>query len=206
MKDKYSTLIKATWVVLICCFIVKLLGGNFFEIACNNERFVKFCAKYQNTIIDYITGILMYTFSTGFYLLAIFKKKVDFKDKNVIIMFLSTIAFAIMKILIQNNIIIILEIIFLIIIPILQNIKRWYRPIIAYILLFIFQLISLIIKNVGIKIIDDNFLTAVIFSIDYYIMILLYYFYTIKEEGDKNGKIWNFISRNRKRRNDNSNS
>ena len=67
MKDKYKTLITACWIVLICCFIVKLLGGNWFEIACNNEKFIAFCNTYKNTIIEYIIGFITYTTTATLY-------------------------------------------------------------------------------------------------------------------------------------------
>lgn len=197
MKDKYKTLITACWVVLLCCFVVKLLGGNWFEIACTNEKFIAFCNKYQNTIIEYIVGVITYTISVTLYMLAILKQK-WFKGKQYIIL-LIIFSFAILKRILINYqiLLIILEILITIILPIIINYKKWYRPLIAYCLLFAFQSISLLTKNIGIKVIDTNFLISLIFSIDYYIMIILYYLYANKEENN-NGCIWSFISKRRR--------
>ena len=60
MKDKYKTLITACWIVLLCCFVVKLLGGNWFEIACTNEKFIAFCNMFNNGIVYYLINYLLY--------------------------------------------------------------------------------------------------------------------------------------------------
>ena len=200
MKDKYKTLITACWIVLICCFIVKLLGGNWFEIACNNEKFIAFCNTYKNTIIEYIIGFITYTTTATLYYLALFKRKWYVK-KDIIWIVLISIFAIVKRIFIKYQLLLgLTEILIIIGFPIILDIKKWYRPIIAYGLTFVFQLISLLTKNIGIKVIDDNFIVSLIFSIDYYIMLILYYLYANKEE--QNGCIWVYFSRFRKRRND----
>lgn len=200
MKDKYKTLITACWIVLICCFIVKLLGGNWFEIACNNDKFIAFCNTYKNTIIEYIIGFITYTTTATLYYLALFKRKWYVK-KDIIWIVLISIFAIVKRIFIKYQLLLgLTEILIIIGFPIILDIKKWYRPIIAYGLTFVFQLISLLTKNIGIKVIDDNFIVSLIFSIDYYIMLILYYLYANKEE--QNGCIWVYFSRFRKRRND----
>ena len=97
-KDKYNRVIKRSiilcWIALAICFIVKILGGNFFEIVVHNDRIA---------------------------------------------------------------------------------------------LTLIFQVLSLITKNIGLGILGDNFLVSNIVMIDTYFMLALYYLYSLKLEVKKNG-------------------
>ena len=93
-RDKYNRVIKRSiilcWIALAICFIVKIFGGNFFEIVVHNDRIA---------------------------------------------------------------------------------------------LTLIFQVLSLITKNIGLGILGDNFLVSIIVMIDTYFMLALYYLYSLKLEG-----------------------
>lgn len=211
MKDKYSTLIKVTWVVLICCFIVKLLGGNFFEIACNNEKFVSFCNLIPfGSIGSYIVLYLGNMISTTIVLLAILKIKNPFANKKIFytIIILVTGVFVFkffneikIKHLYLNFV---LDLFLTIVVPIIFDKNKWKKAIAVTIYILLFQVISLITKNIGFKRVDTNLFIYLIYMLDYYIMVILYYLYSIKE--DENNVRWFIFLRNRKRRNDNSNS
>lgn len=54
---------------------------------------------------------------------------------------------------------------------------NWKRVFIINVLDIIFQIISMITKNVEIVGFDENVVVALIFMIDYYIMLLICYFY-----------------------------
>ena len=207
MKDKYSTLIKATWVVLICCFIVKLFGGNFFEIACNNEKFVRFCAIFSTGVPYYIINYVLYHVGAYYYYKAVLKEKNLYKRKYFLhsVIVITWIIKFLISIYIGNNLVLILiyDTFVMILPPVFLDKSKWKRSIVGYILNLTFQIITLITKNIGLKLLTDNLLIIIIYSIDYYIMIVLYYLYSIKE--DKKDASWFFISRFRKRRNDNSN-
>ena len=107
-KDKYNRVIKRSiilcWIALAICFIVKIFGGNFFEI--------------------------------------------------------------VIPLLICRNI---------------------WRVLIGVALTLIFQVLSLITKNIGLGILGDNFLVSIIVMIDTYFMLALYYLYSLKLEVKKNG-------------------
>ena len=55
-KDKYNRVIKRSiilcWIALAICFIVKILGGNFFEIVVHNDRFTAVCEFCQKSFIQ----------------------------------------------------------------------------------------------------------------------------------------------------------
>lgn len=205
MKDKYKTLITACWLVLISCFIVKLLGGNWFEIACSNEKFIAFCNYCQtNSFLYYfISGINALIGNT--LIIASFTKNKISNNKTTKFIIIYNIVIHVIKCLCNiyipnsNYIIMLFDIPTLLIVPLIINKALWKRIIVGIFLVTIFQVISLITKNIGVKNIDDNILTTLIFMIDYYIMLILYYLYSLKEEQD--GTIWCFISRFRKRRN-----
>ena len=199
MKDKYKTLIISCWAVLLCCFVVKLLGGNFFEIVCENEKFIRFCEFVDGNILKYVISFILYFISTYIYFLAIIKNKVS-KKKHIIII-ITLILWWFIKLLLNNAqaIIFVLDILYMILIPIIINKKIWLFSIISFFLNLAFQLISLLTKNIGIKFVDDSMFIAIIFNIDYYIMILLFYLYRTKEY-DKNGINWFTIFRFRRQR------
>lgn len=206
MRDKYKTLITACWIVLICCFIIKLLGGNWFEIVCNNENFVSFCSWFKIDSLQYyvLTGITNIT-STTLFILTILNEKITNK-KFLLIIGLIVFLTHIVKCLINEFInipilLIIIDFLIAFVLPIIINKKLFLKSLESNILLVIFQLISLLTKNIGIKNVDNNVITSLIFMIDYYIMLVLYYLYTIKE-GKRYGIIWTLFSRFRKRRND----
>lgn len=194
MKDKYKTLITSCWVVLLCCFIVKLLGGNFFVIVCENENYKTFANFFNKGVPYWIISILSYTVSTTIYFMAVLKQN---KPKLLIIVLCACFIIAKLLLIKYNSIMFIIEFIFLVLVPIFYNHKIWLRSLIAPILAILFQVISLITKNVGVKILYDNVINL-IFMIDYYIMLILYWLYSIKEE--ENGKFRNFLFRFRRQR------
>lgn len=174
------------WVLLIVCFVVKAFGSNMFNIVCDNEVFISICNVLDNnivirTIIQYIN----YTITTLLFLFSVLMIKCD--KKNIItILVSSTICFAIKNVFIYLNLSIIgliIELLYLIIFPYIYG-TSIKISIFTYILLMIFQIISLFVKNVSPVSLPDNSLLALIFIIDYHIMTVLMYLYLkiIKEE------------------------
>jgi hypothetical protein len=197
MENKYKTLINSCWVVLICCFILKLLGGNFFEIMCNNNIVIKICNFIDKTFLLYIFNFLCYYIAAIFYYKAILKENKLIGKNKLIHLF--TLALYIIKLFIQiiltknfdlnkiTLIVLIIDTIFMILPILIINVKLYKRAIIGYLLVLIFQIISMITRNLGIHFAVNSTLLVAIFSIDYYIMIILYYLYstkTEKKEGD----------------------
>lgn len=205
MKDKYKTLITACWLVLISCFIVKLLGGNWFEIACSNEKFIRFCNWFKvGSLQYYILSGISYIGIHMMIIASILKHKLgkDVKTLNILILLISV---HLVKSLLDKYtnvpiLLTIIDIILYITTPFIFNGKKRYRGIIGFLLILAFQFISLLVKNVSLRNVDNNVFTSLIFMIDYYIMVGLYYLYSTREENE-NGTIWWFISRFRKRRN-----
>ena len=181
MKDKYKTLIISCWVVLLCCFVVKLLGGNFFEIVCENEKFIRFCEFVDGNILKYVISFIMYIVSTYIYLLSIVRNEISNNKKIIGAVVLALLWF--IKLLVYNIPIIAMLLEFGVIIglPIILNKKYWKMSLIGCVLNLLFQFISLITKNVKLDYVDETMFIAIIFNIDYYIMIILFYLYRTKE-------------------------
>lgn len=177
------------WAMLIACFIIKLFGGNWFEIICNNEHFIYICAYIDNHIpIRDLIAFPLYVSST--FLVFISSSFIEKPTKKQTIFILISI-FAMWAMHYLSYLAkIITEMVVFVCIPTAVNLiekrdKRvsevikhtWYKGIIGCALNLTFQTISLLTKNVGIKITDSNFLVSIILMIDYYIMVVLYYLY-----------------------------
>ena len=200
MKDKYKTLIISCWAVLLCCFVVKLLGGNFFEIVCENEKFIRFCKFIDGNILKYVISFIMYMASAFIYMLAVVRNKIS--NKRKIIAFVLYISLWAIKLIAYNLPIIatIVEFIGVIGIPILMNKTYWKMSLIGCGLNLLFQFISLITKNVELNYVDETMFIAIIFNIDYYIMIILFYLYRTKEYNENGiNRIFLFMFRRQRK-------
>lgn len=176
------------WIFLIACFIIKLFGGNWFEIIVKDERFIsigKFIdnTAWLNTIICVITSYL----ANQLYLLAVCRE-IKFSYKINIFLLLYVIFSICVKTFLGNTLGLVCDIIQLGVIPFIllgKPSKKHWNILIGIILNISFQIISAITKNIGINFIDENLLIGLIFMIDLYIMLILYYLYSLyykKEE------------------------
>ena len=174
------------WSALIICFFIKLLGGNYFEIFAKNEKFIELCNWVDG---NFIGTIIMYGFYwLNFYLISAIICEHKLSDKKLLI----TIPLAITSCFIKgfSSIIgVIVETLFMIITPILigdKGKKRiCIRFVITYILMNVFQLISLFIRNFDVDLLGNSLCVNMLFQVDYYIMIILYYIYSVKLKGEK---------------------
>lgn len=171
MKSKYKTLIVSCWIVLLICFIVKIFGGNIFEAMTENQHFIEVCNWLDNSWFKYVVATLFYEFSTYLIYLTMCDKK--FKEDSWIL--LAMLPVSLIKSFI-GAFGIIFDILFMVIIPLIVcKFKNWKKVLIGNILVFLFQIVSLFTKEVGIYLTSESILISMIVSIDYYIMIILYY-------------------------------
>lgn len=174
-ENKYKVLIIACWGALIFCFIIKLFGGNFFEPYVNNDKFIAACNWLDDTLwAKCLVSSVVYCI--GFYLvyLAMIKKRL-FKDWWYILLCLPC---SILKGF-NAYIGVAYDIVLMIVIPLITTkAKRWKQIILGFILVAIFQLISLFTRDIGWYLPSDSMLILLIMQIDYYIMIVLYYLYS----------------------------
>lgn len=179
-KKNFKALIIMCWVLLAVCVIIKLFGGNWFELSTDNTKFIDFCAFVDNTMwIKMILACIVYCVST-YVIMCISCNKTKLTKKQTLIV----IPIMIFKSLLTwyNSFIpLILDIVLLFGIPFLIT-KKWLRPLIVIGIVLLLQILTLVIRNIGLI---ENFnynstLISLLYQLDYYIMLLLLYFYNIK--------------------------
>ena len=185
MKQKYKVLIIVCWTVYIACLIIKLCGGNRFEIATTNERFIAICSYIDNTLwLKMIIACVFNVIINSFVICAIFGQKFYTFKQGIVFIPLIIIGSIIGW---YNSIINTIIGFILYLIPIIYNYHKWYRAILGLILMMIFQCISLITKNVNsIYLNNQSTLVSIILQIDLLIMVILYYLYSNTRKELKN--------------------
>ena len=185
------------WIMLVACFAIKLFGGNWFEVVCTNEHFSNLCDFVQNNKVAFeIFSFVLYVFPSYITVMSISLIPRPSK-KQVIIMTIGILSVWLSR-FISIQVKSALEVVNAICMPIILNYyskertklkiilkKYWFYGFVGYGIILVFQIISLITRNIGIKIISDNVLVTFIMLIDYYIMLLLYFLY-IKLKKEKN--------------------
>ena len=181
-KAKYlNRVIIASWIGLALCFVIKIFGGNLFEVACANENFIAVC-DYADTHYwaNYLINCVHCFISLYFFSLAIIGEY-KFKRWQLIIVVLTVLVGTYLKLL-NSAIGTIFDIWQVILMPCLflyNNWKRLWLVPLANILLIVFQLISMLTKNLAITIVLSNgLLIGIIYSIDVTLMMFLYYLYS----------------------------
>lgn len=177
------------WVTLLCFWVIKLFGGNFFEIAVNNENFIKFSELVETNWLKYLVSF--FTIAVAKYLTfgAICQKFV-FKGKQLIF-----VIFGIVSIWAVSNFVPLGKLQFpawyAYVVFIAAGIiyqKGWKKTFGVLAILFetAFTVISFLIRNVPV-VVASNYLMGFILSIDLYIMYFLYFLYSnlIKTKGIK---------------------
>lgn len=190
------TVLIIMWSILGIYLIIKLMGENWFEIVCKNERFISVCEYLDNHffvkyLIGTLTSFIVYT------LLILSMLRQWFFTNKQLIPFLVWIPIqCLVKTIYEGNAIIsfsfsfITGFIFPCILYYVEHNKVTCKFLLLNILLtnvfdITFQLFSLLIKNISIKIIDENTLISLIFILDVYIMEALYYLYVNKLHQEK---------------------
>lgn len=180
-KKKYlQKVIILSWIALSVCFIIKLFGGNIFQIACNNQNFITIC-NYADTHLwlNYIISVVYSFISLYFFILAILQRT-KYKPWELGIVLLSVLVATAIKVFWNSTAGFIFDIWTVIIMPMIflgKNYKFYCKIILANLLLMTFQIISMITKNINISILGDTLLIDMIFSIDVLIMLILYFGY-----------------------------
>lgn len=168
-----------SWVLLGVCIIFKLCGSNVFELAIKNQGFIDLCNWLQGDgrYLFYVIGFLISTISNTFILLASsltpkpnWKQLLLIEGVNIPVWFIKFF-------FPQAGFIV--ECVMFIVIPAVIS-KKWWTGFLGLALNVIFQVMSMFIKGHGItQLMTSNIVLALVFLIDYYIMIALYYLYVV---------------------------
>lgn len=176
------------WVLLAICFVIKLFGGNFFEIMCTNEKFIKICEFIDSSYLFYVIQFIVSMLSMVIIMLSIDTKasKLSVIIKIVLCFMLWCVKHlqSIGIINISLYVIDVIDFVFIYFVSMILYEKgtkkrtRFLKPLLFVVLLFIFTLISAIVKNIGLSGVLPNYsLIGLIYMIDYYIMIVLLFLY-----------------------------
>lgn len=186
-KKTINRMILATWILLLCCFIFKIFSNDLFVIMINNEKFIEISNKLNSKVILQLLFSLPYVLiGNTLLLLAIIGEKS--KSKKIIF---TTIAIVLIEYIIkclfiyflpiQSTIInLCLDTLMIFLFPYLVN-KNYIDCVKGFTLNLGFQAVSMLIRNIGIKVIVSDIITGTILSIDVILMYVLYYLYREKE-------------------------
>ena len=171
------------WIILVILLIFKFCFGMWYPIVVDNESFMNVCNfvdenKWLYNLLLYI--FYMFNFYIG-YLTCRGMKKFP-KWYMIIIALIVALGISLLK-QFNNAIGLIVEIIFIVIVPIILNIKK-YRfknniiniliPLGFYALLNLWQFTMLVVRNVdGLIISQLPFLIYLILQFDYYIFTII---------------------------------
>ena len=175
------------WILLAICFIVKICGGNFFDISVESNNFIIFCNYCDNSFIKYIFYYPVFMIESCLLLLMI-KPNLKIKSKKFLLYFLFTTLYWVVKILSELEIIkagfVLTNIIpFLVLYVLLFAFSK--RPL-ASLVIMVYQLVlvllSSVIRNISFNgLMTDSFMITTIFLIDYYIALVISYLYCRKK-------------------------
>ena len=175
--DITRTTITICWISLFVFWAIKIFGGNWFEIAVQNEKFVQVSNFIQNSWIKYLITFFTIGISNYFTLCAVCQK-LYFRGKQAL--------FAVAIIVSMWAIASFVDIDFLkswygyiaIIIFVAIYQTKWKKclGVVAMILDFAFMTISMLVRNVDLYV-YSNYLLSLILVFDMYIMVFLYYLY-----------------------------
>lgn len=187
MQDKeklsmYVDIIKITiiicWVSLIGFWLLKIFGGNLFEIMVENENFLKFSELVQNSWLKYLVSFI--TIIGGNYLLfGAISQQLYFTKKQLIYVIPMLLSMWIVVNFIPNFLSLSYWYGYLILIIFSVITQVGWKKIfglLAIVLDTLFVLISFLTRNIKVEF-QNDYLILMVLIIDLYIMYGLYYLY-----------------------------
>lgn len=190
-KDNYKEIvlkrgIVTCWILLAICLIIKIFGGNFFNIVCENEKVIWLCNYIDNSWIYSLIAYFTFT-STSLMLLLIIRDDKRFFTKNTLLFWIFVSLYWVFKLMIELGYIIINIHIITVLDLVILFVALWIaskhpiRSLCVIILMYVFTFASVFIKSTGISnSVSDSALVGLIFLLDYYIMLTLTLLYSIK--------------------------
>lgn len=175
--DKYlSASLKVYLFLLVCCFILKIVGLDYFGLDLDNDKLIKISDYLSNTHwgdVYYFTSLCIQFY---FYLGLVTNKTKLYKETIISIIIFYTIQCLLFVFFKLDWIYSILCFLLFIIVPSFINKKLEIKKPIKYILLMLlYQGISLFIRNVGIGNNYRNFLVDSLLNIDQLLLLAITY-------------------------------
>ena len=189
MKNKFKTFLLVYVGAYIFCLIFKLFGSSYFTIVYTNPVFIDITNFIDNTILRYFLGMIMYIFGTSIYFQAVYGVTKLPSNFYVIITL-----FSMCKIAFETNLVVALclDTIFMVGVPIIRHNHHIGKTLISYAGVWIFQLISFITRNIPIAFLESS-AVALIYSIDYYILLIVYKYFCLEIKQKERRQPWEFL-------------
>lgn len=189
-----SRMIIACWIVLFLCFVFKIFSNGLFEIMVNNEGFINFTTYIDSRIwLQSLVYLPYVVIGNTLLLLAIIGEKSKNKKTVLIVIGAVLIEYIIRTLILcfvpdyYPAINFCLDTALIVLVPYAFN-RNMICCIVGYLIDLGMQSISLLIRNLGIKIILMDSFTSMILAFDVILMYLLFYLYTnFKSGGNKYG-------------------
>lgn len=191
-KNVLKRAIMVAWMILVICFVVKALGGNWFALNITStwleeHRWVTVCVS---TLTSYVLFNLYYlaicrvrnfplwihlAMIPYFFMMSSLKVFVIPPRFCVVIDLLSN--FVLPFVLVMRQVGMIKAV----------NKDEYFRIVVAFCLNSGFQLISTLVRDVSVTVVVTSYAAQLILTFDVFIMLALYWFYSLlnKKEVDK---------------------
>lgn len=178
-ENSFKTLIITCWVVLFVCFIIKIFGGNWFELGTENTKFIQFCNFVDDNMWLKIILACIISILTSYPVYCLIYNKKRFKTNHSIVLIAIIVVRSILSWYL-TWITFVIDALMLIILPIVFT-RKWKRVLIVNVGTMILQLVSMFIRNISFDFTLDNlFFVQSLYQIDYIIMLTLCYLYNVK--------------------------
>jgi hypothetical protein len=187
-KHTLLVVIITCWIVLILALIAKLFGANFYPTSDNNT-FINVCSYIDEHLwLKYTLACIMSLILNSLSFLAILGQR--FYTRTQAMIFIPLII-AMSLVSWYNQLINIIIGVILYLLPIIWLKKKWYRVLIGVVVILVFQLISIVVKDIGHWYLNQEYtLVSILLQIDSMIMTMLYYLYSNYIILKKENKQW----------------
>lgn len=188
---KLRALIRVCWAVLLIIWLVCFISGEKLNVYVHNEKLINIGNFIDgNPILRYGWSLITYYFNIILVVYAILRKKL-FSFKPVITSIFIVGIWIIKTIFNTYEFSSYLDFSYIILILIIDR-KSWLRSVIVLIKAFIFSILCGFIKDyVGVEVVGLPTVIITVLMIDYYIIFILNYLYSRKE--NNNAKLGNFL-------------
>lgn len=184
----YNALVKLCWCVVIFCWILKLFGYKEFEIPIFNYNI--------NIWIIRILNCILYNINSYFMFMIILKRKLKLKEILISTLF-TTFVFITTLFDIFVPFKMILDLLLGVILSFIFTNKKNYKIIIESVviclLITIYQILTMIYKNINIRLIVNGFIEDKVLQIDFYCVLILTVLDQFKKGGYLYERGWEFL-------------
>ena len=190
-------MIALCWVFLLICFIVKIFGGNFFNVVCSNENFINVCDTIDNSFILYFLVSFVFNYTMSILFIVSVDSKLKPTKFQFFYLLIVCITISLLKVYFINanlhSLVSVLDILH--IFSFIFAVKRKTNLLSAMVQYIIFMAISNFTKGFSLNISNEPILVSLIMSIDVLIMLALLYLYSIKKGDIFMGALFIFLSK-----------